>query len=349
MKPRIVVAGAGGHTGKFVVDLLREKGAVPIPATRSGKYAGLDGCESACRVIDFANPESLDHVLSEADAVINCAGPFFDTAEPCAEAAIRSGIHYLDVTAEQTTVRNLFERQHTKAQAAGVTIVPAMAFYGGLADMLVSALTLDEPKIESIEIAVGLDFWHPTPGTRLTGERNTFPRMVVRDGQLVPIPSPPPAKTWDFPGMLGQQPVTCVALSEVILISRHIQAESMTSFMNLAPLEDIGNPDTPAPQAMDASGRSAQQFCMDVRVVAGDQELRATASGRDIYAATAPLVVNACLALLDDAGRKSGVCAPGELFEPRAILKALGPEIDVSFQKKGISNLNHRNARSGHR
>jgi hypothetical protein len=201
--------------------------------------------------------------------------------------------------------------------------------------LLVSALVLDEPKIESIEIAVGLDFWHPTPGTRLTGERNIFQKLVVRDGRLVPIPSPPPTKTWNFPGMLGQQTVTCVTLAEIILISRHMQSNAMTSFMNLAPLEDIGNPDTPPPQAIDASGRSAQQFVMDVHVVAGDLELSATASGCDIYAATAPLFVNACFALLDGAERKSGVCAPGELFEPRTFLAALAPEIDVSLQAVG--------------
>jgi saccharopine dehydrogenase-like NADP-dependent oxidoreductase len=331
MNPKIVVAGASGHTGKFVVDLLRQRGAIPIPATRSGGFVGLDGSERPCNVIDFADLTSLDGVLRDADAVINCAGPFFDTAVPCAEAAIRAGIPYLDVTAEQKTVQTLFEQLHTKARDAGLTIVPAMAFYGGLADLLVSAVALDEPKIDSIEIAVGLDFWHPTPGTRLTGERNTFQRLVVRDGQLVPIPSPPPTKSWNFPGMLGQQPVTCVTLAEIILIARHIHSNSVTSFMNLAPLADIGKPDTPAPQAIDASGRSAQQFVVDVRVVAGGRDLRATATGRDIYAATAPLVVNACLGLLGPVNIKRGVCAPGELFEPRAFLAALAPEIDVRF------------------
>jgi hypothetical protein len=181
---------------------------------------------------------------------------------------------------------------------------------------------------------VGLDSWHPTRGTRLTGERNTFQRLVVRDGQLVPVPSPPPTKTWDFPGILGKQPVTCVPLSEMILISRHIQAASITSFMNLVPREEIENPDTPAPQAIDASGRSAQQFIMDVYVAAGSRELRATASGRDIYASTAPLVVNACLALLNGQEVKSGVRSPGELFEPQAFLAALAPEIEVSLQAR---------------
>jgi short subunit dehydrogenase-like uncharacterized protein len=332
MKPKIMVAGAGGHTGKFVVDLLNRKGADPVPATRSGNFKGLDGREVPCRRIDFTDPTTLDAVMRNCDAVINCAGPFFDTAEPCADAAINAGIPYLDVAAEQQTVQRLFERMDAQIGTVTIPIVPAMAFYGGLADLMVSALAQNANKIETIEIAVGLDFWHPTPGTRLTGQRNTFERVIIRDGKLVAVPASPLMKMWNFPGMFGEQEVTCVALSEIILISRHIRSNSVTSFMNLAPLEDLGNPRTPKPQANDASGRSAQRYIMDVRVLADGQETRVTASGRDIYATTAPLVVNACLALLDAGIARPGAWAPGELFEPFSFLAGLAPEIDISFQ-----------------
>ena len=50
------------------------------------------------------DPASLDRAISGAAAVINCAGPFMDTAAPLIEAAIRGRIHYLDVTAEQPAV-----------------------------------------------------------------------------------------------------------------------------------------------------------------------------------------------------------------------------------------------------
>jgi Saccharopine dehydrogenase NADP binding domain len=328
---RIVVAGAGGHTGKFVVEQLRNRGATPIPATRTGRFQALGQREQPCHTIDFADADHLDWLMRQGDAVINCAGPFFDTSSPCAEAAIRAAIPYLDVTAEQMTAKLLFETLDRRARDAGVTIVPAMAFFGGLADLLVTALVRESAKIEAIEIAVGLDFWHPTPGTRLTGKRNTFPRVIVREGQLVPIPATPPAKRWDFPGPLGEQPVTCVALSEIVLISRHIQAESITSFMNHAPLENLKSPATPPPHAVETSGRSAQKFAMDVRVVADGGHARATATGRDIYAVSAALVVDGCLALLNGGTAVPGVRAPGELYEPRAFLASLASEIDVGF------------------
>lgn len=349
--PRVLVLGAGGHTGTFVVDLLKRKGAKPFPATRSGRFVGLDKMEESCAAIDFLRPASLDAALAGMDAVINCAGPFFDTAEPAVEAALRARIPYLDVTAEQMTALRLFERFDDRAKEAGIPVLPAMAFYGGLADLLASALAGGRSSVDAIEIAVGLDSWHPTSGTRLTGAQNTFERLIIREGRLAPVPTPPPSRSWSFPQLLGEQPVTCVALAEIILISRHIDARTVTSFMNLKPLADLQDAHTPPPRRCDATGRSAQHFFMDVRVEADGHSLQARASGRDIYAVTAPLVVNACLELLAR-GAKPGVRAPGEIFDARQFLDALAPDIEVryGFEKTGFGSAypaNHGPVLSG--
>lgn len=330
MGSSIAVLGAGGHTGRFVVAELRRRSAIARPATRSGRLVHADGSDEAACAIDFADPASLDRALGDADAVINCAGPFLDTAEPAVEAAQRAGIPYLDVTAEQRLALRLFERFHGRARAAGVTIVPAMAFYGGLADLLASALVGPAPAA-AIEIAVWLDSWHPTAGTRLTGERNRFERMLIREGRLRAVPTPAPSRDWNFPAPIGDQAVSCVALSEIILISRHIEVQSVTSFMNRKPLDDLHDPRTPPPLPSAPGGRSAQRFVMDVRVTANGSQRRATAQGRDIYAASAPLVVGACLSLLAREAALAGVRAPGELFEPRAFLAALAPDLVTEF------------------
>ena len=331
MVHRVVVLGAGGHTGRFVIDALRREGVTAIPATRSGQFVATDGTKEDGRTLDFSRPDKLDRTLQGVSAVINCAGPFFDTALPAAEAAIRAGIPYLDVAAEQTTALRLFDTLDESAKSAGVTIVPAMAFYGGLSDLLVSALVNDDSDVDSIEIAMGLDSWHPTAGTRLTGEKNIYPRVIVRDGALAPIPDPAPGGRWTFPGPLGDQPITCVALSEIILISRHINAQSITSFMNLKPLEDLHDSNTPPPQPNDARGRSAQNFVIDARVTAHGETKQAMATGVDIYAASAPIIVKACLALLDG-DRKPGVRAPCEVFDARSFLAGLEPDITVEYR-----------------
>ena len=56
-------------------------------------------------------------------------------------------------------------------------------------------------------------------------------------------------------------------------------------------LDDLRDADTPAPSPTDERGRSAQRFAVDVVVRRGTTTRRTTATGRDIYAVSAPIVV----------------------------------------------------------
>ncbi len=328
---KIAVAGANGHTGKFVMNHLRRMNHDAIPLTRNGEFVPSSGIQETGRAIDCSDQASLDRGLVGCDAVLNCAGPFFDTAKPMAEAAIRAGIPYLDVTAEQGTARSLFDELDAPAKAAGITILPAMAFYGGLADLLTTAVLQGRTRVTSVDIAVGLTSWHPTEGTRKTGARNIAPRVFIRDGVLAQIPTKMPNRNWHFAAPIGEVEVQCLPLSEIILIDRHVQAQSVTSYINLKPLEDLHDNSTPPPLSVTDDGRSAQQFVMEVEVADGDWRTRVSASGRDIYAATAPLIVGACLKLLNGPPTRAGVRAPGEIFDCRAFLADLTPEIQVKY------------------
>jgi short subunit dehydrogenase-like uncharacterized protein len=146
----VTVFGAYGHTGRFVVSELRRRGFTPILSGRDAaklKEAGNAHPGSEVRVASVDDPASLDRALSGAVAVINCAGPFIDTAGPVIDAALRASIHYLDVAAEQAAVLAVFERFASAARDAGVVVIPAMAFYGGLGDLLACIIHKSEaPK-----------------------------------------------------------------------------------------------------------------------------------------------------------------------------------------------------------
>jgi saccharopine dehydrogenase-like NADP-dependent oxidoreductase len=105
-----------------------------------------------------------------------------DTAIAVGEAALRARIHYLDVTAEQASAQATFERFTDGAREARVVFVPVMGFYGGLADLLATAAIGNWDVADEVEVAVGLDFWHPTFGTRITGHRNTAQLGAIRGG-----------------------------------------------------------------------------------------------------------------------------------------------------------------------
>ena len=341
----IAVYGAYGHTGRFIVDELLKRGWTPILSGRdpvqlrafAATYPWLD-----MRPASIDDPVSLDRAFAGAIAVINCAGPFLDTAAPVIEAGLRAKIHYLDLAAEQAAVLATFENYYDDAGEAGVVLLPAMAFYGGFADLLATVAMGDWTNADEVQIAVALDSWLPTKGTRLTGERNTVPRVVVSKGVLAPLANPPPTRSWDFSEPFGTQEVVAVPLSEIITLSRHLQVPEIHAYMNLHPLKDLRDPTTPAPIAADSSGRSAQTFLLDVMVRKGDQWRRAVASGRDIYAVSAPLIVEAAVRVAEHPAKPHGAFAPGQIFDARDFLQSLSPEhFTVEITSHDASEAGH--------
>lgn len=330
----VAVIGAAGHTAHFVVGELRRRGLRPVLVGRDAdKLASVARAGDLVRLARLDDADSLDRALSGVGAVINCAGPFLDTALPVIDAALRAGISYLDVTAEQVTVQTILSQRNDAARKAGVAVVPAAAFYGGLADLLVGAAAESLGQVEEIAVAVALDSWHPTHGTRLTGARNTAKRLIQRSGRLEPVDEPAPQGDWIFPPPFGRQAMVMLPFSETILLARRLPATSILSWINSAPLNDIRDPATPQPIPADESGRSSQQFMMDVVVREGDRTRRAIASGRDIYAVTAPIIVEAAQRLLAGAtGGAAGVRSLGDIFKARDFLEALSPEaMEVTY------------------
>ena len=326
----IAVYGATGHTGRFVVQEAQRCG---LPVVAVGRDAArLDETFPSPvtrRVAMLDDPASLEQAFAGCAVVINCAGPYLDTAAPVAQAALRAGCHYIDVTAEQPSAQASFADFDTPAHAAGRVVIPAAGFFGGLADLLASALA-SAGTIDEITVAIALDHWWPTAGTRKTGERNKVPRVVVKDGRLVPLAPSAEVPDWAFSPPLGHQPMVELPLSEIITLSHHLQAGVIRSLLNRSALDDIRDATTPPPTAADDSGRSAQRFELVVKLVQDGVTRTAGVRGRDIYAVTAPIVIEAAQRLMATSYRHSGALALAEAVDPVELLRALhGRALDV--------------------
>ncbi|WFU50283.1 saccharopine dehydrogenase NADP-binding domain-containing protein [Sinorhizobium terangae] len=325
----VAVFGATGHTGRFVVAELLRRGLRPIAIARSAEAfaaANFREPEVLCRPATVDDEGSLMRVLAGAEAVINCAGPFLDTADALAAAAVKSGIHYIDVSAEQPSVGTTLENFDESARQAGVAVIPGMGFYGGFADLLVTATLRGWTSADTIDIFIGLDSWHPTRGTRVTGERNKATRMVVSEGRLSPLALPPAQKHWEFGSGLGSQIVSEMPFSEIVLISRHVKTTELHTYLSAVALSDIRDKATPAPNAADPTGRSAQQFVVEVVARREGASRRTVARGQDIYAFTAPLVCEVVERLLGRQFSHAGAHAPGEILNAEEVLTALQPD-----------------------
>ncbi|MEV0729633.1 saccharopine dehydrogenase [Polymorphospora sp. NPDC050346] len=303
MSRHIAVPGATGRTGRFVLAELRRRGLTPIPCDRT---------------------TDLDVALRRADAVINCAGPFAATAEPVIAAAVRAGIPYLDVTAEIEVVTDTFARH----AGAAVPIVPAVAFYGGLGDLLATAALGGARGAEEIVVAYALSSWRPTAGTRATGavsaRRRGGRRVVYEGGRLDYRDGAAPRTTYEF--TTGVRPVVGeFTMADSATIPTHVDVARIGTYMTSNAVDDLRADDPSGPVAVDASGRSAQTFHVEVVARTGGVARRATAAGRDIYAVTAPLVVEAAVRILAGEGAAAGVASAGARFDPADFLGALDP------------------------
>lgn len=319
----IAVYGATGHTGQFVVREAQRRG---LPVLAVGRTAArLEGTfppAVAQRVARLDDLASLERAFTGSALVINCAGPFLDTAAPVAQAALRAGCHYIDVTAEQASAQASFVDFDAAACAAGRAVIPAAGFYGGLADLLASSLA-SAGSIDEITVAIVLDRWWPTAGTRKTGERNKVPRVVIENGRFAPLLPSAEMADWTFSPPLGPQAMVELPFSEIVTLAHHLKVGTIRSLLNRSALDDIRDATTPPPTAVDDSGRSAQRFELVVRLVQNGVTKTVSVRGQDIYAVTALIVIEAAQCLLASSYRHSGALALAEAVDPVVLLRAM--------------------------
>lgn len=321
---KVAVFGAYGHTGRFVVAELAARGHVPLLLGRDREK--LLAADFETRVASVDDPASLDRGLTGADAVINAAGPFAATAAPVISAALRAGIPYVDVAAEIEANADTFA---VFADRGGV-VVPAMAFFGGLGDLMVTAAMDDWTVADEVHVAYGLSSWHPTGGTVAAGavssERRGGRRVRFTGGRLAYHDDALPVLDWPFPDgprrVIGE-----FSMADVVTIPSHVAVSEVRTYMSANAAEDLAAGSSPV--AVDVRGRSAQTFVVDVLVRAGGVERRISASGQDIYAVSAPLAVEAVERVLSGRTKATGVVSAGAMFDAPDFLRALSPYISV--------------------
>ena len=109
MNDKILLYGAGGFSGRLVVDLAHRRWGRhgPFELLLGGRRAATLAPLAArygmhTRVFALDDERRLDRMLGEPGllAVVNAAGPFSTTAWPLARAAVRAGVHYVDLNGE---------------------------------------------------------------------------------------------------------------------------------------------------------------------------------------------------------------------------------------------------------
>lgn len=344
----IVVIGATGYTGRLVA---RELASVEAPVVLAARdpdrlAAVTERHEGAlAEVVDVTDPASVDRLIRRGDAVINTAGPFTELGEPVIRACIRAGAHYLDTTAEQSFIRDMYRKHHEAAVAAGVAVVNGMAFEYALGDCAVAVAAESVPgPIRAVDVVYA---WAGTASS--VGTRRTSLRMLDRKG-------------WARRGgafhrerpAVRQREVTLASGStlhavsfgfgEVVMAPRHLDVATVRCWIvvgrtaaRVAPMVSPALPFLvpvlrPLLEALvtrkpdpTAAERAASPFTIRVELEPeSGSGLALEVQGTDPYGLTAVAAVRGALRAMEP-DAPAGVLTPAQLVEPRAFLEALAP------------------------
>lgn len=191
--------GANGYTGELIARLAAARGHHPILAGRRADAVSSLSDELALprRLFDLEEPARIDEGLAGMSLVLHCAGPFSRTSRPMADACLRTGTHYLDLTGEVAVFEALAARGG-EARDAGVMFLPGCGFDVVPTDCLALHLKLRLPKAR--RLALGFDSrGRSSRGTALTALEGLHRGgLVRRGGVLTPVPSAWKTRTIDF-------------------------------------------------------------------------------------------------------------------------------------------------------
>lgn len=125
----LLIYGATGYTGRMIAEQATSAGLNVVLAGRN--HAKLQELASELKlqasVFTLDDADRLAQELQSVSVVLNCAGPFAQTAEPLMKACIQLGIHYLDITAEINVYR-LAESLNESALSSGSMLMAGVGW-----------------------------------------------------------------------------------------------------------------------------------------------------------------------------------------------------------------------------
>jgi short subunit dehydrogenase-like uncharacterized protein len=336
---KIAVYGASGYQGKLVLaEAIRRGMSVVLAgrdATRLQQAASALGMSSPdIRLAGVDDHDALVATFGDADAVINCAGPFTPTGAAVVRAAIASGRHYVDTAGEQPYVKTVFDTFGAAAEAAGITVVPATNDACVPADLIAALLAerlgpLEE--ITSVHVITG------GAGPSRGSLRSVIESIdIIKAGGLVyddgdwRVGVPARKTSITLPGTTEAVPVAKFPLTEVVTIPRHVEVRHVEGLAEAALSARLSAPIDPSiitglPEGPDEEARATQRFTYVIDAVALDgRRARGVVEGPDTYGTTAVIAVESARRLIADPA-KPGVLAPAQAYDPTAFLDSLLP------------------------
>ncbi|MBS1811175.1 MAG: saccharopine dehydrogenase NADP-binding domain-containing protein [Acidobacteria bacterium] len=133
----VVLYGASGFTGKQTVEYFAKRAGTVRWAIAGRNREKLEavktqvgGVASKADVLvaDSQDQAAIDAIVSRTRVLLTTAGPFALYGTKIVDACVRFKTHYVDITGETVWVKELIDRYHEQAAAAGTRIIPFCGF-----------------------------------------------------------------------------------------------------------------------------------------------------------------------------------------------------------------------------
>jgi len=197
--PPLVLYGCYGYTGRLLADEALRRGLRPTLAGRDREQVEAMGraLDLPTRVFSLDDAAAVDAGLRDARVVLHAAGPFSRTSAPMADACLRGGVHYLDVTGEMGVFEALAARD-AEAKTRGITLLPGVGFDVVPSDCLAAHVASKLAGATQLRIALEM-VGSVSQGTALTAvEHIDQGGAVRRGGRITRVPAGYLTRSFDF-------------------------------------------------------------------------------------------------------------------------------------------------------
>jgi short subunit dehydrogenase-like uncharacterized protein len=129
MASDFLLYGSTGFVGSAVARLAVQRGLRPVIAGRDAAKIDALAAELGVerRVFSLDDAPAIDAALKGVSVALHCAGPYIYTSKQMADACLRMGAAYLDITGEIPVYEALAARD-AEARERGVMLMPGVGF-----------------------------------------------------------------------------------------------------------------------------------------------------------------------------------------------------------------------------
>ncbi|TVR29412.1 MAG: hypothetical protein EA390_09830 [Balneolaceae bacterium] len=151
---RIVLYGSYGYTGNLIAEIAAKSDREVVLSGRDEEKLKeqSERVKIPYKTASLDSASDLDELLKDAEVVLHCAGPFVHTWKPMADACLRNGCHYLDITGEISVFESLkaMDRQFKEKK---IMAMPGVGFDVVPTDCMAAWLHQQMPDATHLELA----------------------------------------------------------------------------------------------------------------------------------------------------------------------------------------------------